>query len=113
MWRKTRKGAINNEQREEYKKLDATITECMVASKKNLTPPDISGKSKEQILILSKIKYYKLLYQRLQGQPVNDDVLRKAREKLNIKINSNDPKELHTLTNRGWREWREYNAKSA
>ena len=62
LWRDIQNGNISEFGRNEYDKLDATITECMIASEKQLTPPDVSGKSSEQIRILSKIKYYKLLF---------------------------------------------------
>ena len=50
-----------------------------------------------------------MLYLPSQGQLVNEEVLQKACSKLNLKTNySNDPKEIHTLINRMWGEWRMY-----
>ena len=69
----------------------------MLASEKQLTPPEKAGRSTEHILILKKIKYYKLLFQQLQGQPVNEDFLKKTREKLNLSMHSNDTVKIHTL----------------
>ena len=80
--------------------MDATTTECMLASEKKLTPPEVVGKFPEQIQVPSKVKYFKLLYLHSQGQPVNKQVLSKAHTKLGINKHSNDPKELYTLINR-------------
>ena len=76
--------------------------------RENLVPPDNANKSEKKILILSKIKYLKLLFKRSQGVPVNEVVLEKICSKLKINTNSNDPHELNTLINQACAEWRSY-----
>ena len=80
----------------------------MQASENKLNPPDNAARSEEKINMLSKIRYYKLLFQRSQGRPVNDKVLQRLCVKLNLKNNSNDPKELNALINYAWTKWKTY-----
>ena len=91
------RGDITENQKIEYKKVDITITECMLAAEKQLEPPDMVNKSAKQIQILATVNYYKIIFLKSQGQPVNEPVLQDAQTKLGIQVNSNDPKEIHTL----------------
>ena len=79
----------------------------MWASENKLTLPDQASKLEEQITILSKINYYKR-FQSFQGRLVNEEVLREMCTKLNLKNNSKYPKELHSLINHTWVEWKTY-----
>ena len=108
LWEAVETGIISSVQKEEYEKLDDTITACMQASEKKLNPPDNAARSEERINMQSKIRYYKLLFQRSQGSPVNEEVLQRLRVKLNLKNNSNDPKELNALINCTWTKWKTY-----
>ena len=49
LWRDIQNGNISEFGQKEYEKLDATITECMIASEKQLTLSEVSGKAAKQI----------------------------------------------------------------
>ena len=49
LWRDIQNGNISEFGQKEYDKLDAAITECMIASEKQLTLSEVSGKAAKQI----------------------------------------------------------------
>ena len=87
-------GDINEESRKEYDELYGTITQCMLVAEKQLTSTHQISSSESEVDILTKMKYFKLLQQWVQGQQVNEDVLANIHNKLKIKSYNRHQKEI-------------------
>ena len=81
----------------------------MLVVEKQLPSKETEGVT-AQYKILTWIKYLKLLKKRVYGRQASNKVLVSLREKVDIKTNSSDKKELVSLIQEVWEDWRQVKA---